>query len=85
MVIDISLLYTQKYKVRIEDKVEQSRERSSALPYTSYWKGSNVSVFGLFKYVTVLPSEEVAILPVVVVVVEGDQRAPFSIATHFPG
>ena len=79
MVIDISLLYTQKYKVRIEDKVEQSRERSSALPYTSYWKGSNVSVFGLFKYVTVLPSEEV------VVVVEGDQRAPFSIATHFPG
>ena len=25
----------QQYKVRIKDKVEQSRERSSALPYTS--------------------------------------------------
>ena len=35
MVLDISLLNTQQYKVRIKDKVEQSRERSSALPYTS--------------------------------------------------
>ena len=35
MVLDISLLNTQQYKVRIEDKVEQSREISSALPYTS--------------------------------------------------
>ena len=35
MVLDNSLLNTQKYKVRIEGKVEQSRERSSALPYTS--------------------------------------------------
>ena len=35
MVLDISLLNTQQYKVRIEGKVEQSRERSSALPYTS--------------------------------------------------
>ena len=26
---------TQHYKVRIKDKVEQSRERSSTLPYTS--------------------------------------------------
>ena len=26
---------TQQYKVRIKGKVEQSRERSSALPYTS--------------------------------------------------
>ena len=29
-----SLLNTQHYKVRIKGKVEQSRERSSALPYT---------------------------------------------------
>ena len=35
MVHDSSLLNTQQYKVRIKGKVEQSRERSSALPYTS--------------------------------------------------
>ena len=34
MVLDISLLKTQQYKVYIKGKVEQSRERSSALPYT---------------------------------------------------
>ncbi len=34
MVLDASLLNTQYYKVRIKGKVEQSRERSSALPYT---------------------------------------------------
>ena len=35
MVLDTFLFYTQQYKVRIEGKVEQSRERSSALSYTS--------------------------------------------------
>ena len=35
MVLDISLLNTQHYKVRIKGKVEQSKERSGALPYTS--------------------------------------------------
>ena len=34
MVLDATLLNTQYYKVRIKGKVEQSRERSSALPYT---------------------------------------------------
>ena len=34
MVLDTALPNTQQYKVRIKDKVEQSRERSSALPYT---------------------------------------------------
>ena len=34
MVFDAILLNTQHYKVRIKGKVEQSRERSSALPYT---------------------------------------------------
>ncbi len=33
MVLDATLLNTQHYKVRIKGKVEQSRERSSALPY----------------------------------------------------
>ena len=35
MVLDASLLNTQHYKVRIKGKVEQYRERSSTLPYTS--------------------------------------------------
>ena len=35
MVLDTSKLNTQQYKVRIDGKVEQSRERSSALSYTS--------------------------------------------------
>ena len=35
MVLDTSLLNTQQYKVRIKDKVEQSREMSSALPNIS--------------------------------------------------
>ena len=34
MVLDAALLNTQHYKVRIKGKVEQSRERSSTLPYT---------------------------------------------------
>ena len=35
MVLDTSLLNTHHYKVRIKGKVEQYRERSCALPYTS--------------------------------------------------
>ena len=35
MILDASLLNTHQYKVRIKGKVEQSRERSSTLPYTS--------------------------------------------------
>ena len=34
MVLDASLFNIQQYKVQIKGKVEQSRERSSALPYT---------------------------------------------------
>ena len=34
MVLDASLFNTQHHKVRIKSKVEQSKERSSALPYT---------------------------------------------------
>ena len=43
MVLDASLLNTQHYEVRIKGKVEQSRERISALPThwcSSYRKGS---------------------------------------------
>ena len=35
MILDASVLNTQQYKVGIKGKVEQSRERSSALLYTS--------------------------------------------------
>ena len=35
IVLDPSLPNTQHYKVHIKGKVEQSRETSSALPYTS--------------------------------------------------
>ena len=35
MVLDTTLLNTQQYKLHIKGKVENSRERSSALPYTS--------------------------------------------------
>ena len=35
MVLDTSLLNTQRYKVRIKGKVEQSMERSSAFPSIS--------------------------------------------------
>ena len=38
MVLDTSLLNTQHYKVRIKSKLEQSRERRSALPYTLVWE-----------------------------------------------
>ena len=41
--LDTSLLNTQQYKVRIKGKMEQSWERSSALPTPrccSYWKRS---------------------------------------------
>ena len=34
MVLGATLLKTQHYKVQIKGKVKQSRERSSALPYT---------------------------------------------------
>ena len=43
MVLDTSLPNTQQYKVRNKGKVEKSRERGCALPYTSvsrYGKGS---------------------------------------------
>ena len=37
MVLDATLLSTEHYKVRIKGKVQQSRELSSAFPYTSVW------------------------------------------------
>ena len=35
--LDSALLNTQHYKVRFKGKVEQSRDWSSTLPYTSMW------------------------------------------------
>ena len=35
IVLDTSLLNTKQYKVRIEGQVEQTKEKRSALPYSS--------------------------------------------------
>ena len=51
MALDTSLVNTQQYKVRIKGKVEESRERSKALPFTSvYWKGSILVAFDYFYF-----------------------------------
>ena len=34
IVLDAALLSAQHYKIRIKDKVDKSREKSSTLPYT---------------------------------------------------
>ena len=47
MVLDASLLNTQQYKVRIKGKVKQSRERSSAIPYTLVYQLLKKVAFGL--------------------------------------
>ena len=46
MVLDASLLNTQHFKVRIKGKVEQSRERSRALPYTLVEQAIGKGTFG---------------------------------------
>ena len=40
MVLDTFLLNTQQYKVRIKRKVEQSRERSTAISVVAIEKGA---------------------------------------------
>ena len=55
MVLDATLLSSQHYKVLIKGKVEQPRERSNTLPYTSVEKGAltkvaNFTYFLLFFY-----------------------------------
>ena len=37
LVLDAAFLNTQHYKIRIKGKVEQSKEWSSAFPYTALW------------------------------------------------
>ena len=46
MVLDATLLYTQHFKVRIKGKVEQSMEKSSALPYISVLVAIEKGAFG---------------------------------------
>ena len=53
MVLDATLLNIQHYKVRIKGKVEQSRERSSALP-------QHLGVVAIEKGTFGLPSTKVA-------------------------
>ena len=60
MVLDTSLLNTEKYKARIKGKVEKSRERSCVLPYSvvaiekgAFWSPSttvaNFTFFTIYK------------------------------------
>ena len=46
MVLNTSLLNTQHYKVRFKSKVEQSKERSSALPFHLSVVATEKGVFG---------------------------------------
>ena len=60
MVLDACLLNTQLNKLCIKDKVEQSRERSSALSYTiemiAFWSPST-SVAHFTYLLTILPNK----------------------------
>ena len=80
--IDTSLLNTQQYKVRIKGKVEQSRKW--VVPYPtpqcrSYWKGSPLVVlnYGRQLYLLLICKKKVKLATIV----EGNPKAPFSIAT----
>ena len=53
LVLDAALLNSQHHKVRIKDKVEQSKERSSALP-------NNLGVVAIEKGASGSPSTKVA-------------------------
>ena len=53
MVLDTSLLNTQQYWIRIKGKVEQSRERSSALLYNSESSGQLRSPTLLFNNLSI--------------------------------
>ena len=76
MVLDTSLLNTQQYKVRLKDKVEQSRERRCspvhlgvvAIEKGAFWSPPTRVTNFTFTYLEWWPS-----------VVQGDQMAPFSI------
>ena len=57
IVLDATLLNTQRYKVKIKGKVEQSRERNNTLPYSliekgAFWSPSTtVANFTLYIYI----------------------------------
>ena len=70
MALDTSLLNTQHFKVIIKSEVEQSKERSSALPY-----GVVAIENGAFWSTSTKGRQQLLL-----VVVESDQKAPFWIA-----
>ena len=59
MVLDTFLLNTQHYKVHIKGKVELSKERSSALSYTSaiekgtFWSPTTIIYYYLDYYIII--------------------------------
>ena len=63
IVLDTSLLNTQQYKVCINGKAEQSREKSSALPRcSSYWKGSLLGALDSCRRLTIPCTRTVVVL-----------------------
>ena len=77
MVLDTSLLNTQHYKVRIKGKVEQSRKRSGAPLHL----GVVVIEKGAFESPSTIVPNNYIIAVKLGTLVEGDPKAPFSIAT----
>ena len=80
MVRDVSFFNTQLYKIRIKGKVELSREKSSALPLyfgvVAIEKGTFLPPLTMDANFTYFIGLETT-----VIVIEGDPKAPFSIAT----
>ena len=74
MVLDTSLLNTYHYKVRIKGNVEQSRERCSNFTNKKGWLWVPLD-YGCQLYSVSCKQVQLA------TVVEGDQKAPFTIAT----
>ena len=79
LVLDFALFNTQHYRVKIRDKMEQSRERDSALPYTSvsYILKREPSNHPRLRSPTFTIVSKVKLATIV----EGNPKAPFSIAT----
>ena len=76
MVLDTSLLNTQQYKVCVKGIVEQSWEKSSALPYTSVLLLLKREPCGRSRLLS--PTLRLVKLATIV---EGDLKVPLSIAT----
>ena len=91
MVLDTSLLNTRQYKVRIEGKVEQSRERSSSLPLHlgvvasekgAFWSlSTTVASFTYLHYKYPLELTETIII--IIIIAKVTQNLTYSLSPAF--